>query len=236
MNELAVTLAYKYVAVMLMLFEVNHCGERLGLKGLPVQQEQIRRVYVGQPRLLKCLGCIDTETYSFGFSEAGRLRYITRLDPFGSDPLPQIQQRLSKIDAGMTTNAAYALATNWLAAVFIDVDALESKFPPVIRQHTFRSGEKGRVLLPIFDVLWGKPERPAVIVSIYAPRRELLQLRQQNEAFSRRPPGLVRSPEKLLAIPDSEFAQFDGERRQALVSEYRAEIVSKESGVSKREP
>jgi hypothetical protein len=74
MNELAISLAYKYVATVLMLAEANFCAERLHLRtNLPIEQSHIRQVYVGPPRLLQCLGSIDTDHYSFGFGESGRL-------------------------------------------------------------------------------------------------------------------------------------------------------------------
>ena len=136
MNALTISLAYKYVATAMMLAEANYCAERLHLpSSLPIVASQIRQAYVAPPRLLRFLGSLDTDKYSFGFSESGTLRFITRLHRFGDAPLPQIQRRLAKVDPGMTTSAAYKLATNWLTAVCVDLPALERTHPATVRQH-----------------------------------------------------------------------------------------------------
>lgn len=80
MNELANSLAYKYIAVLLMVAEANFCASRLHLRMGPIKETDIQRIYVGPPRILRSLGCIDTARYSFGFAESGRLRFVTELN------------------------------------------------------------------------------------------------------------------------------------------------------------
>ena len=63
-----------------MLAEVNFFAERLRLHAhLPIMESAIRQLYVGPPRLLRFLGAVDTDEYSFGFAESGRLRFLTKL-------------------------------------------------------------------------------------------------------------------------------------------------------------
>jgi hypothetical protein len=148
----------------------------------------------------------------------GRLRYITRLDPFGTEPLPQLQRRLAKVEANMNTNAAYQFATNCLAAASVDLEALERQHRATVRQHFFHGKGEEKFLLPIYDVLWGRTDRPAVIVTIYAPTAELLQLRQEDESFSRRPARSLKNVEALLAIRDPDFLKYTPLERNALLS------------------
>jgi hypothetical protein len=122
--------------------------------------------------------------------------------------------------SNLTTNEAYELATNWIAALSIDVNALE-KTHPVCMRHQFYYGDNNRQIeLPIIDVLWGDQKKPAVEVSIYGPDRKLLKLRQNDESFSRKPTGMAKDPAGLLNINDADFSQFSNEQRSNLVSEF----------------
>lgn len=223
MNELAISLAYKYVATALMLAEANYSAEHLHLRiNRPIQQTHIQQAYVSPPRLLCSLGSLDTAEYSFGFGESGRLRFITRLHPFGDQPLPQLQRRLAKIAANMTTNAAYQLATNGLARVSVDLNALEHQYQGKVRQHFYHGKGETRVMLPIFDAIWGSEDRPAVIVTIYGPTGDLLQLRQNDESFSKRPARSLQNVESLLSIRDDEFRTYSPTARSNLVVRFSA--------------
>jgi hypothetical protein len=212
------SLAYKYVSIALMLAEANTAAGKLRLRAqLPMEQSELRRVYVGPPRLMRFLGSIDTEDYSFGFAQSGRLRFITKLHAFGDEALPQLQKRLAKVEANMSTNTAIELATNWLAALSVDLKTLETQNPRTARQHFFYGRGQERILLPLFDVLWGDPAKPAVIVTIYGPTGELLQLRQNDESFSRRPARALPNVESLLAIPDADFSTCTPAQRASLL-------------------
>lgn len=233
MNQLLVSLAYKYVAVSMMLAEANFCSEALHLpSNSPIQREQIRQEYVGPPRLVRSLGSIDTDQYSFGFSESGRLRFVTRLNAFGKKPMREIHLELAEKKSAIDANQAYTLATNRLVAMSVDVAALEKKFQGKVQQRFFYSnGDPSpplkattqKINLPIFDVTWGDPDSsnsPAIIVTIYGVTKELLQIRQNDESFSRRPARTLKNAERLLSIPDSEFLKYTPERRAELVMKF----------------
>lgn len=220
-QNLTSSLAYKHVAIARMLAEANDVAERLGLQmPLPIERNHIRYAYVGPPRLLGLGGAVDTDCYSFSFDEAGRLCFVTALDPFGRAPLIELQNKLARIEANMTTNDAYQLATNWLVAMSVDLTALEDKFHAAVQQHFFYGPGMKKVMIPIFDVSWGEIRKPAVIVTIYAPTRQLLQLRQNDTSFSRRPIRLIKEMEKLLAIPDEEFMKFTPLQKSNLVAQF----------------
>ncbi len=91
-------LAYKYVAIAVMMAEINHCAIWLHLPmDLRVKNSDIRVARVSDPRIRSrsehrrteygFSGLIDTEKYLFSFPAGifshpspGKLRFITRLD------------------------------------------------------------------------------------------------------------------------------------------------------------
>jgi len=128
-----------------------------------------------------------------------------------------MQEKLSKEKSLISTNEAYQLATNWLRAISVDVNRLEAKFPPSIRQRWYygKVGNSGLSLttIPIFDVKWGNWDRAKISVVIYGTTKELLQLRQEDDSFSERPRTLIDDSEKLLAIPDADFLKYSDFQR-----------------------
>jgi hypothetical protein len=78
------------------------------------------------------------------------------------------------------------------------------------------------VALPIFDVIWGDRRHPVIDIKISGVNGELLELRQEDDSYSRRPADLIRNLNKLLAIPDEEFLKYTPEQRSNLVSEFAA--------------
>ncbi|HVV02044.1 MAG TPA: hypothetical protein VHH88_11825, partial [Verrucomicrobiae bacterium] len=220
LKQLTVPLAYKYVASSMMVAEANQCAQRLKLPGkFPMDRGQLRKLYIAPPLLMGFMGAIDTDQWSFGFSEYGRIRYVTRLGFFEDRPLPELQNRLAAIPANTSTNTAYEMATNWLAAMAVDVSALEAAYPPDALQHFFYAGGGGKILLPIFDVVWEVPGKRAVIVTLYGPTGDLLQLREEDESFSRQPPRHVKNIQSLLAISNDEFQRYPEEQRAKLIKE-----------------
>jgi hypothetical protein len=93
-----VSLAYKSVAVALMLVEINFCAGRLNLPDqLPIKESALRAQAIFPPRVIGFVGRLDTEKYSFSFAKDGRLRFITKLDNGrGNQTLREYLEGLSK--------------------------------------------------------------------------------------------------------------------------------------------
>ena len=51
---------------------------------------------------------------------------------------------------------------------------------------------------------------------------ELLNLRQEDDSYSRRPFASIKDVDKLLAIPDKEFLKYTPEQRSNLVVRFSA--------------
>jgi hypothetical protein len=233
MNGLAIPLAYRYVALALMLAEINFCTKHLQLAGTPVNVDSLRLTHVSNPFVTGFGGTIETREFSFVFFKSGVLRRIVRINRFQRDiPLRELQWRQSRMKSLVNTNDAYQLATNWLSLISVDVLALENKHRHSVEQTFFYPDasdvndppekKKRFVLLPIFLVKWGDPDDPVVRVSIFGPTKELLSIHQEDDSFSRRPHELLKDRDKLLLINDDEFLKYTEEQRNQLVRRFAA--------------
>lgn len=126
------------------------------------------------------------------------------------------------------TNGAYRLATNWLAALEVDVPRLEREHRSTTTQFKWMNTAP----VPLFEVTWDNGGKrlsngqlssiPSISVLISGDTGELIHLRQDDDSYSKRPVALVKNMEKLLAIPDDEFLKYTPEQRSNLVAEFAA--------------
>ena len=205
-----------------MLLEAQHSAQILHLP-LELLHQETTHAVVFDPRIQGFAGRVNASKYSFIFFGSGRLHYIL-LSPEKSDE----QLHLYDAPATISTNDAYRLASNWLAAISVDVSRLESNAPVGVRQK-FRykrdniplmetpKPDEPVNLLPVFEVKWGDWWRPKVYV-IVDGKGELVALRQEDDSYSKRP-ILLSSNEihQLEAIPDADFAKFSESDRRKLV-------------------
>ena len=130
-----------------MLLEANYFAQQLKLpESLPITAANAT-INVNPPRLAG-IGSLATKeffysfpghdhqpiTNSFGaawFLERGKLAYVMRKKPFAkwdegnSDDMSALFRKLAAMPSLLDTNTAYQLATQWLAAVSVDVGELE---------------------------------------------------------------------------------------------------------------
>lgn len=222
MEKLFTSLAYKYVALALMMAEANHAVRQLEVTGWkPVEPSGVVSYYVAPPRL-RPGGSLDTQTHVFGFGSQGNLQFIHRREPKPDISLEERHQQWANMKSLVGTNEAYALASNWLVRLEVDVPTLEKSHPWSVTQEYYHPGGQTslRVMLPRYEVRWGTNQsRPAVWVSIFGPTKEAIHIRQEDISFSKRPRGLVKDAERLLAIPNGEFATWSVLEKSNLVVE-----------------
>lgn len=198
-----------------------------------VSDPRVRSSLQHRPTEYGFAGRIDTSKYMFSFPAGmslrphpGKLRYIIRLDngfqaysitkTQGDLPTRDFLPQLVGIDTTIDTNSAYQIATNWLAAVDVDVQRLEKEQPVTVEQHFLRDYGP----LPIFEVSWGG--KPAVSIWIAGDTKDLLRLRQEDDSYSKRPFALIKDMDKLLAIPDAEFLKYSPQDKSNLVARFAA--------------
>jgi hypothetical protein len=247
MESLVLNLAYRYVALALMVAEANHAIERLGIpqwKAFGVTE--LSAHFVAPPRR-SLGGSIETTNFFFGFAGDGKLRYIHCYNHLDRKlPLPDQYAQWAKLNSLIGTNEAYQVASNWLDRLEVDLAALERRHPPHVMQARLEGEQTpdGRTaLVPRFEVAWGTNMwEPVVWVSIFGPTKEPLRIRIEDTAFLKRPKGLVKNPESLLAIKDADFARYTSLEKSNLVvksavSKYKRyslpEVVAPTSGTAK---
>jgi hypothetical protein len=231
-------LAYKYVFVAAMMSQINEYAPRMHLPiHVPVQQEDIRFLYVEEPVILPKFqyygGRLQVTNYSFTFGLHSH--DINNLDEYGfrsfGVPMGEHEsgasgmERASREKYVVTTNDVYRLATNWLAALDVDIEKLETVNPPHVGTGLFKS-KRGWVPSPLLDVRWNRPEHPGddpgISVEVLAVTGEILTLRDGHGAFRKnmRPLILTNQVDKLLAIPDNEFRNYTQQQRRELVERF----------------
>jgi len=215
-------LAYKFVALAMMLAEINFCGNQLNLHTkLPIKEENVCSVFIPDPKFIGFGGRIDTYEYSFCFAQTGRLRFIVKLNHQHGMSLIDYQKDLSSKKSRIDTNGAYNRATNALMAIGVNVSKLEKFYTPTIEQRNYI--DQPTVLkLPIFDVQWGPKAIPIISVTVSGIDDEVVSIRQQDDSYSTRPRELIKNTDRLLAIRDDEFLKMTREEKIKLIREYAA--------------
>jgi hypothetical protein len=158
-------------------------------------------------------GALETTNFEFSFIQ-GKLCDVQRLIKHGveryADNLDALVGQPSLID----TNGAYQLATQWLAAVDIDMSALNKLKWTVNQLHYKPLGATNYVTLPLFYVDFGNQHFPArgeskafdeplVSVEILGTTKELQEmLFVHGLSFSRRPTMLITNILELTRAPD----------------------------------
>jgi hypothetical protein len=235
-NLFTVSSAYREAAARQMLQEANYFARQLKLaESLPITAANAT-INVNPP-LLAGVGSVDAKEFLYSFPghdrqpitngfgavwflERGKLAYVMRKKPFArwddgnSDDMSALFRKLAALPCLLDTNTAYQLATQWLAAVSVDVGELEKKYRPLSVQVTINekpdswearpanSNQPHLKKLPIFDVTWGGAEdqdSPPIGVKIFGPTKELISLRMEDTRFSKRPPVTIPNAEKLNA-------------------------------------
>lgn len=211
-NTFQNSLAYRSAALGRMVQEASWFGKQLKLSAtLPIQADEIDQKYYIRPPRTGFGGVFRTTNYLFRFSSKldqiiNREKHEERFDLY-----PIWAKTPSLID----TNGAYQLATQWLAAVSVDVPALQKKHPLSFYQwfvwgpevyplNNWKTNppDSMKVMMPIFDVKWGDKGSPAVKVTVFGPTKELIVFEMNDISFSKRPPIVITNYEELLNIPD----------------------------------
>ena len=222
-------LAYKFVAITLMLAEVNLAVSRLNIPiKWPVQESEVNSALVAPPGWNWAItaGRIDIHGYSFSFSHEGKLRYIWKIKPFGKLGMADRNDMLVKEESIINETDAYIIATNWLTQMQVNVPLLQKSFPRSIRrEYRWRPADiRKKDLLPLFEVKWGKWDEPEVMVEIDGRSKGLLQLRVQDECVLLRPVVVVSNRKQLSEIPDQEFLGYSRDQRRQLLERFPCEM------------
>jgi hypothetical protein len=196
--------AYRAEALRLILGEANEVARELRLgETLPIEQANLVSAYITPPALVQRLGAIGnitTASYTYYCSVGNKLSYIERAR--SDDDYRSFQAEYLWPVSKMDTNAAYRLATQFLAAASMDVKALSRDCNVHITPLT-PEGPNGQHFVPVFWVYWVKPAEEGrgntATVELFEPTKQLRQLRVENTEYILRKPLLIPNLEKLLS-------------------------------------
>jgi hypothetical protein len=159
-------------------------------------------------------GGFETTNFAFGFHQ-GKLMAIERLGEHEVEYYAKDLDKLVGKPSLITDSQAHGMATQWLAAVDIDVPALEKKYPPEVnRLRCLPKGSTNVVELPFYFVHWGWQyftnnddnhtisSTPLVEVKILGTTKEFVELHMLDTSFSRRPLLLVTNALELIRTPN----------------------------------
>ena len=197
------TEAYQAAALKVMLQEANWAARALRLpEKFPIEPSDLTEKIIETPFVASHQGrfaLVHTEKFNY---EAGqKLFAVSRLHPSGEDQyLAAIRAKYTMSRSGAKAGPVYGLATQWLAAISIDLKRLEADYPSQITV----PWNLGDQYVPLFTVEWVKPiagtrrRDVAVIVELLEPERLLESLVVEKPEYMAPPPPVVPDRDKLL--------------------------------------
>lgn len=206
------TPAYQKEAFRLLIQEANRVAKELKLpEKLPIEKEDVVHAYVSPFGLAyadKKIGNITTKNYSYGVAQGNKLSHVTIADYDRKcfEFRDKYQWHISRID----TNAAYQLATQWLAAISVDVNGLNRDCTPHVALSSFwnnvsRLGDmpKGTNFVPIYYVWWTPKVDKAggfggASVELLLPTKTLIALSVDDPKYILRKPLVFTNLASLL--------------------------------------
>ncbi len=201
---------YNAKALGLAIEEANYVAAALRLpENLPIKEKDLVQKFIVPPRVRRVLGLasIATTNYIYSFAAGSKFSFLTgqHLAKQYDRVTAKYRWPLSMLD----TNAAHALATQWLSAVAMDVAGLERDCRLTVEP--IPAG--GDRFVPIYWVTWSKRHKPpewkasmaggssewewksVATVTLILPTKTIMQLRvNQPEYIMRRLLEVTNAP------------------------------------------
>jgi len=196
--------AYRNEALTLLIGEANRVAHELSLQEkLPIIEPNVISAYISPVPMaegLKGIGNITTSNYTY---------YVSIGNKFSGLVLNGLQESYLKLQAEyllpiaqMDTNAAFQLAKQKLAAVSIDVDALNRDCQLSIRAWT-PEGPTGKHFVPVYWVSWGSNGSPVASIELFEPTKAIRQLHINISNYILRKPLQISNAAFLLSQTNS---------------------------------
>ena len=164
---------------------------------LPITKTNLIEAHIAPPRMAKIgIGNITTSNYVYYISVGDKFSFLVRthLEAEYSQLQKQYLWPMSRMD----TNAAYQLATQFLAAVSMDVKALNRDCDLTIRAFT-PEGKNGSHFVPVYWVSWGKDGKPIASVELFEPTKTIRQMHVNKSEYILRKPLEITNLDYLLS-------------------------------------
>jgi hypothetical protein len=208
---------YQKEARRLLLEEATKVATELGLpEELPLTESNVVESFIapfGYAYIHKSVGHLASHHYSYVAGLGWRFSTLTIANWSGVCASYARKYRLPS-DL-LNTNAAYSLATQWLAAVSMDVaglnrDCLMHAAPDAYwNRFRYNSAFTNTTFTPVYSVYWIPRQTTtgfaAAEVGLFAPDKTLLSLRVEDPKYILRKPLYFTNLDELLAHPTSRW-------------------------------
>lgn len=200
-NTMFTTSAYHEEGMKLVIGEANKIAAELNLhEELPITKTNITSAFIGSFGFnyqVRRLGNITTSNYWYNVGQDYKLSdvTITKIDAHCREYAEKYQWPLKRLD----TNAAFQLATQWLAAAHMDVPSLNRDYDVHVAVNGYWNnvpmGELPKnTFTPLYIVSWLVKDKPAysagggASVELFLPTKTLLSLSVDESKYILRPP------------------------------------------------
>lgn len=200
------TPAYQKAVLRLLLNEANDAATALHLKeSTPITGSELTDIVIDPPQVgekIGGVGVVGTSNYEYSVAAGKKLSNITSSKLDSERARHQLQTQYLWPINRCDTNEAYQLATNWLAALRIDVQRLNRNCK--LDVWWWRpDGAKTNQFVPPYIVVWKGADGPAASVELFAPTRIIGQLNIASEEYIQRMPVIVTNAAELLKLPNA---------------------------------
>lgn len=206
------TKAYQMAAFKLVLHEANRVAKELRLpEKLPITETNLVEVFIGPfgyNYINKRIGTVTTKNYCYFVSQGNKFNDLEGTHQ--TEDCNKFQESYTWPISRMNTNEAYQLATQWLAAVHMDVKGMERDCRVSIKpDNAYVHPPRGK-FVPIYDISWVRKgyvpngdvlnaiSNDVASVMLFAPTKTLLQLDVRDPEYILRKPLVFTNLDSLL--------------------------------------
>ena len=193
---------YRKEALRLLIKEANDVAIELHLpERLPITQTDLVDVVIGPPKvaaIIGGIGAIGTSNYEYCVAVGGKLSYITSSKLDSETARKELKAKYLWPIERRNTNAAYQMATQWLAAIQMDVKGIERDCKVHVWSWT-PDGVDPKHFVPIYWVVWKRPDGPVASVELLEPTHLLGHLNVHHPEYVLRKPVEITNMDVLLS-------------------------------------
>jgi len=197
------TAAYQREALRLLISEANLVAQELGLpERLPITNSDLTEIIIHPPRAARIvgLGNISTSNYVYYISVGHKFSGLDRKNL--EQDWEQLRKNYTWPISRMDTNGAFQMATQIMAAVSMDVAALNRDCRIDIQVSRPDDGLLSKHFVPDYWVTWFRPgqnEEAVAMIEFLLPTRTIRQLHVNNWKYILRKPVKVQHADALLS-------------------------------------
>jgi hypothetical protein len=206
------TRQYQKAAFKLVLQEANRVAKELQLpEELPITESNLTEAFVGPfgcNYINKSIGSVTTKHYCYYVSQGNKFSYLEGTHQ--TEDCYKYQDSYTWPFSRMNTNQAYQLATQWLAAVSMDVKAMNRDCQVTVEvDNVYVHSPRGK-FVPIYNVYWRRRgyetsndvasviSNDVASITVFTPTKTLLQLNVEDPRYILRKPLVFTNLDSLF--------------------------------------